>query len=105
MLSSMGRPREHDEHTATALLIAAERTIHLRGLESLSVRRLAGDVGTTTRAIYSLFGSKEGLIGALGARAFDLLHQAVVALPTTDDPAQDLIEAGLVFRRFDEILG
>jgi AcrR family transcriptional regulator len=100
MLSSMGRPREHDEQTAAALLTAAERTINIRGLESLSVRRLAGDVGTTTRAIYSLFGSKEGLIGALGARAFDLLRQAVVALPTTDDPAQDLIEAGMVFRRF-----
>ncbi len=96
----MGRPREHDEQTAAALLAAAERTIHTRGLESLSLRQLADDVGTTTRAIYSLFGSKDGLIGALGARAFDLLHQAVVALPTTDDPADDLIEAGLVFRRF-----
>jgi AcrR family transcriptional regulator len=100
MLSSMGRPREHDEQTAAALLTAAERTIHIRGIESLSVRRLAGDVGTTTRAIYSLFGSKEGLIGALGARAFDLLREAVVALPTTDDPAHDLIDAGMVFRRF-----
>jgi AcrR family transcriptional regulator len=100
MLSSMGRPREHDEQTAAALLTAAERTIQIRGLESLSVRRLAGDVGTTTRAIYSLFGSKEGLIGALGAHAFDLLRHAVVALPTTDDPAEDLIEAGMVFRRF-----
>ena len=100
MLSSMGRPREHDEQTAAALLTAAERTIHARGLESLSLRRLADDVGTSTRAIYSLFGSKEGLIGALGARAFDLLRQAVVALPVTDDPARDLIEAGLVFRCF-----
>src|ERR1700747_2612430 len=99
MLSSMGRPRQHDQQTAAAILTAAERTIQARGLESLSLRQLAADVGTTTRAIYSLFGSKDGLIGALGTQAFDLLREAVVALPTTNDPANDLIEAGLVFRR------
>jgi AcrR family transcriptional regulator len=59
MRSSMGRPREHDELTAAAHLTAAERTIHARGLESLSLRQLAADVGTTTRAIYSLFGSMD----------------------------------------------
>src|SRR4051794_31666772 len=30
----------------------------------------------------------------------DLLGAAVAALPRTDDPAADLVEAGLVFRRF-----
>ena len=70
------------------------------GLAALSVRRVAGEVGTTTRAVYSLFGSKDGLVVALGARAYDLLGAAVAALPVTADPAADLVEAGLVFRRF-----
>ena len=47
-----------------------------------------------------MFGSKDGLVVALGERAFDLLGAAVAALPETDDPAEDLVEAGLVFRRF-----
>jgi AcrR family transcriptional regulator len=96
----MGRPREHDERTAAALLAAAERTVGEHGLDALSVRGVANDVGTSTRAVYSLFGSKDGLIAALGAHAFELLRRGLVALPQTDDPAADLVEAGLMFRRF-----
>jgi AcrR family transcriptional regulator len=97
----MGRPREHDAQTAAALLDAAERIVLVSGLEALSVRRLAHDVGTTTRAVYSLFGSKDGLVVALGTRAFELLGAAINELAATDDPAADLVEAGVaVFRRF-----
>jgi AcrR family transcriptional regulator len=99
-MSNVGRPREHDEHTAAALLAAAERTIQASGPEALSIRGVASDVGTTTRAVYSLFGSKAGLITALGAHGFDLLRQGLEALPMTDDPGGDLIEAALMFRRF-----
>jgi AcrR family transcriptional regulator len=97
---NMGRRREHDEHTAGALLDAAERTIQERGVEGVSVRGLAEEVGTTTRAVYSLFGSKDGLLVTLGARAFEMLGAAVAELPETDDPAADLVRAGLVFREF-----
>ncbi|MBJ7601842.1 MAG: TetR/AcrR family transcriptional regulator [Candidatus Dormibacteraeota bacterium] len=97
----MGRPREHDERTAAALLEAAERTIDAAGLEVLSVRRVADEVGTTTRAVYSLFGSKNGLLVALGARAFEMLGAAIAAQATTGSPDADLVDAGVaVFRRF-----
>ena len=96
----MGRPREHDERTAAALLAAAERTVGEHGLDALSVRGVASDAGTSTRAVYSVFGSKDGLIAALGAHAFDLLRAGLDALPETDDPAADLVEAGLMFRAF-----
>src|SRR6266498_2777583 len=96
----MGRPKEHDEQTASALLAAAERTIHEHGIGALSLRELAVDAGTTTRAVYSLFGSKDGLLGALGARAFELLQAGLETLPESDDPCDDLVEAGLMFRRF-----
>jgi len=97
----MGRPREHDERTAAALLDVAERLVAEGGLGALSVRRLARAIGTTIRAVYSLFDSKDGLIVALGTRAFNLLSDGLDSLPTTDDPAGDLVEAGVVvFRRF-----
>jgi AcrR family transcriptional regulator len=96
----VGRPKEHNENTADALLNAAEHIAEREGLDALSVRRVAHDVGTTTRAVYSLFGSKEGLVVALGERAFDLLGATVAALPRTDDAVADLVRAGLTFRRF-----
>src|SRR5690348_11486046 len=96
----MGRPREHDEHTGLALLAAAERIVQTGGLDSLSLREVAAEAGTSTRAVYSLFGSKDGLVAALGARAFELLHEGLDALPVTDDARQDVIEAALMFRRF-----
>jgi AcrR family transcriptional regulator len=95
----MGRPREHDQHTAAALLAAAERSIADGGSEALSVRGIANAVGTTTRAVYSLFGSKDGLVAALGEQAFEFLRAGLESLPLTEDPAADLVETGLVFRR------
>jgi AcrR family transcriptional regulator len=87
--------------TARQLLEAAERAVQAGGVEAVSVRGVAEEAGTTTRAVYSLFGSKDGLLVALGARAFELLGAALRALPETADPVGDLVEAGVsVFRRF-----
>ena len=97
----MGRPKEHDDDTRAALRTAAERLIGERGVAAFSVRAVADAAGTTTRAVYSLFGSKEGLvIDALAQSAFDFLTDGIDALAETDDPAADLIEVGVsVFRR------
>ena len=96
----MGRRREHDEKTAAALLDAAERIVAEQGIDALSLREVTRDAGTTTRAIYSLFGSKDGLLGALGVRAFNLLQREIEALPASDQPSDDLIEVALIYRRF-----
>jgi AcrR family transcriptional regulator len=97
----MGRPRIHDARTAAALLSRAEVIVEAEGLDALTVRRVAAAAGTTTRAVYTAFGSKDALVVALGARGFDLLRDALEALPETADPADDLVEAGVaVFRRF-----
>jgi AcrR family transcriptional regulator len=96
----MGRPRVHNERTVAELVDAAERIVESEGLDALSVRRVAREAGTTTRAVYSLFSSKEGLVVALGTRAFELLGSAAASLPLSDDPRQDLVLAGLTFRGF-----
>jgi AcrR family transcriptional regulator len=97
----MGRPRSHGADTALALLDAAERIAQQHGPGAVAVRRVADDVGTTTRAVYSLFGSKDGLLVALATRGFEMLGEAVAALPVTDDPVEDAVRAGAVcFRRF-----
>jgi len=97
----MGRPTEYDESTAAALLDVAERLVTEGGLEALSVRPLAREIGASIQVVYSLFGSKDGVVIALGTRAFNLLSEGLDSLPTTGDPAGDLVEAGVVvFRRF-----
>jgi AcrR family transcriptional regulator len=97
----VGRPREHDERTASALLAAAENLVESDGADALSLRRVADAVGTSTRAVYSLFGSKEGLLAALGNQAWELVGRGVAQLPVTDDPAEDLVKVGTeVFRDF-----
>jgi AcrR family transcriptional regulator len=97
----VGRPREHDENTRAALLAAAERLVADGGPSALSVRAVADAAGTTTRAVYSLFGSKEGLlVEALAGDAFRFLFTEIARLEETDDPVSDLIDVGLlVFRR------
>ena len=96
----MGRPREHDEATRTALRGAAERLLADGRPEQFSVRAVAAEAGTTTRAVYSLFGSKEGLlVDALAESAFDFLADRIAALEMTGNPVDDLVAVGVpVFR-------
>lgn len=97
----MGRPREHDEKTRAALLEATERLVARDGAGALSVRAVAREAGTTTRAVYSLFGSKDGLlVEALASRAFEFLYRENAKLRETKDPAADLVAIGVrVYRR------
>ena len=98
-LVNVGRPKQHDDTTREALLAAAENLVEQRGAGALSVRAVADEIGTSTRAVYSTFGSKDGLLGALAKRSFDMLRDAIAELPRTNDPAGDLVQAALtVFR-------
>src|SRR5262245_3403365 len=95
----MGRPREHGPAMREALLDAAEALTAKGGPEALSVRAAADAAGTTTRAVYSVFGSKDGLLAGLAQRAYEILGESISRLPATDNPAQDLVEAAVqVFR-------
>jgi AcrR family transcriptional regulator len=99
-VSRVGRRREHDDGTRAALRAAAERLVAEGGPAALSVRAVAAEAGTTTRAVYSLFGSKEGLVvDALAQSAFEFLADGVDKLVETDDPVADLVAVGVpVFR-------
>jgi AcrR family transcriptional regulator len=90
----MGRPREHGEKTRAQLRAAAEDLVAVGGADALSVRAVAQEAGTTTRAVYSVFGSKEGLVAELAQVAFEWLYDRIDALPETDDPAADLVAVG-----------
>jgi AcrR family transcriptional regulator len=97
----VGRPREHGEATRKTLLEAAERLLAAGGIGAVTVRSVALRAGTTTRAVYALFGSKEGLVQALAARGFQLVSERVDSLPESADPVEDLVASGVLgFRAF-----
>lgn len=96
----MGRPREHDDIVRLALLNAAERLVDEQGAAALSARSVADAAATTTRAVYSIFGSMAGLLEALATRLFELLDEALDAVVLTDDPVADVINSSIDgFRR------
>ena len=61
------------------LLEAAEKRIHEGGLEALSLRKLAGDVGVTTMATYYHFANKKALLVQVAINGFNDLEQRVSA--------------------------
>ena len=78
-----------------------ERLFDERGAAGVTVRAVAQEVGTTTRAVYSLFGSREALlVDSMRVRAYELLERWLHEQVETQDPAIDLVEASVtIFRR------
>lgn len=83
-----------------ALLDAGERILGAGNPDALSARRLAAEVGGTTRAVYGLFGSMERFLQELCGRAYAILVAEVAAVEDTSSPLEDLVRTGLAFRTF-----
>jgi AcrR family transcriptional regulator len=95
----MGRPREHGPETRERLLETAARILADEGIAALSVRRLAGDTGVSTRAIYSLFTGMPALVAALlrrGAESMVRLHEEV---PKSPDPVVEIPALAQAYRQ------
>jgi AcrR family transcriptional regulator len=76
------------------------RLLERDGLQSLSVRNLAAEVGTSTMAVYTHFGGMTGVIDAVATEAFSRFTQALTDAPQTDDPVADLFVMGAAYRAF-----
>lgn len=89
----MDVPAQAPSARRTALLEAAYRYVLEHGLGELSLRPLAATIGSSPRVLLYLFGSKEGLVRALLARArsdeLELLER--VARPEQDPAGLDVV--------------
>ncbi|MBW4716152.1 TetR/AcrR family transcriptional regulator [Saccharothrix obliqua] len=94
----MPRPKTHDDALRARLLHRAGELLSTEGPGALSLRRLAADVNTSTTAVYSLFGGKPALLDALYEEAFRRFGERLATLPPTDDPVEDIVRLGLVYR-------
>jgi AcrR family transcriptional regulator len=68
------------------------------GADGLTTRRLAAMAGTTTQAIYTQFGGKEGIARAMYREGFARLEARLRAVPETADPFIDLLHHGREYR-------
>ncbi len=94
----MGRKRVYDDALRLRLLDRAGEIVSAQGVDALSLRGLAADVGTTTAAVYTLFGGKPGLLAALYAEAFARFGAHLAAVSPTDDPVVDVLALGRAYR-------
>lgn len=98
MVSSMGRPKEHGTQTRDALLTAATEILGKEGAGAITVRRVAEQAGTTTRAVYALFGGKDGLLRALFRVAAETMRRHHEAVPVDADPVRELKALAAAYR-------
>ena len=81
------------------ILDVATRLLASTGPEGVTVRRVAEGAGTTTRAIYSLFGDKRGLLQALHHEAAELMTSTHLQVEAREDLIAEMVELGLAYRR------
>jgi len=82
-----------------SILEAASRLVAKGGTESLSLRKVADEVGASTMVVYSNFGSKEGLLAAIWAEAFRRLWELEEKALRNPDPLVRLKALGKAYRR------
>ncbi|WP_433781397.1 TetR/AcrR family transcriptional regulator [Actinomycetospora sp. CA-101289] len=90
-------PRSADPTVRTALLEAAARLVAAEGPRALSTRRLAAEVGTSTMAVYTHFGSMDEVRRAVRQDGFARLEADLDAVPRTEDPVADLAAAAAAY--------
>lgn len=90
----MVKARVHNAELRARLLSRAAEMIGTEGFGALSLRRLADAEGTSTAAIYSLFGGKDGLMTAVFVDAFARFAAGQRAVARGGDPVTELTALG-----------
>lgn len=94
----MARPRSYDQNLRRSLLDACSEVISRHGPDGVSLRDLARRVGTSTAAVYALFGGRDELLAAVTAEGFARFAEHLARVRPTSDPAGDLLALGLAYR-------
>ena len=74
------------------------RLLAEEGPEAMSSRRIAKELGTSTMAVYTHFGSMSGLVREMVYEGFGRLAENFKRIEWTDDPVCDMALIGRVYR-------
>ncbi|PRX99098.1 TetR/AcrR family transcriptional regulator [Allonocardiopsis opalescens] len=90
-------PRPADPAVRSELVDTAARLLAEEGRKGFTVRRLAAEVGVSTMAVYTHFGSMEEVRQAVRREGFARLGERLDAVRPTDDPVADLAASGVAY--------
>ena len=82
------------------VLDVAVATLVDDGVAGFTTRKVAHGADTSLPAVYELFGDKAGLVRAVHAEGFRLLHDQLVGAPAPADPRAALLATVEVLRDF-----
>ncbi len=94
----MARPKLHTDALRIRLLDTAGTLLTAEGPDALSLRRLATEAGTSTSAVYALFGGKPGILRALFIEAFTRFAAHLDTVAPSTDPLADILALGRAYR-------
>jgi AcrR family transcriptional regulator len=96
----MPRTKERTPELKDRLLRTAIAAVEADGLPGLTIRRVAGDAGTSAPALYELFGDRAGLVGEIFSEGFRRLAARLAETEESADPLADLRDCLAAFRAF-----
>lgn len=93
----------HHGNVKNALIDAAMDLIERNEADSISLRRLAKEVGVTPSAVYNHFADRDSLMLAIKIRLYEQLNQFFdTEISETKDPEQALLEVCYAYFRFSQ---
>ncbi|MEV0411364.1 TetR/AcrR family transcriptional regulator [Streptomyces sp. NPDC050448] len=82
----------------TAILDHAIDLLAAEGVAALTMRRIATEIGASTKVLYTMFGGKEGLADALYREGFARLRRAQQQVAGSEAPLAHLNDLGAAYR-------
>jgi len=83
----------HHGNLRTAVLAAAHKLLEVEGLQAITLRRIAKQVGVSQNAPYSHFKDKAALLDALAVNGFEGLIQSMQKVSDTSKTPSELLQA------------
>ena len=96
----MPRAKQRTPELRDRVLRVAVALLAREGAAQLTTRRVAEHAGTSTPAVYELFGDKAGLVREIFFEGFRMLRRQFDGLAESDDPRADLARVMQAFRAF-----
>ncbi len=94
----MGRRNDHSRDELEDMCIEAARWIvQADGLEKLTARRVAEEIGYSVGTLYNLFDGQDGLILHMNGRTLDGLSERVEQIEFTGSTEHDLLMLGRAY--------
>lgn len=90
----------HQQNLRQGILDDASNLLMREGASALTMRRIAQAVGCSTTVLYTMFGSKQGLVDELYLRGFEILRQALEAVKYPGDSLEHVLALGRAYREF-----